>query len=689
MEHLVNTYVRASVVFRVVLCLVILLILLNIPHIPLSAKTDVSPTDKVERISAPGVGFVAKRESSELEGCDLDVTVVFDTSGSMEFDTACYGCWVRLDPYDYNYPDNGVYHPLDFADVQSNMLCDPTVVSHEDSGYRYVFIEAEYYSHNNSTWDREYRTPGTGYWALQRSSANEVINNSTNVAINADGSCSTTIGSSSLDDCSAYVTHHPFVTWSSPTELFGRFYTLGDAQADVAPRLDYYFETDWDGTAYVWVRAQGGGIYSENLNHEDDCDELYWVLDGGTAQAISEYLNPIERSPAYGGATDYYWNWVRVASLPVTAGDSHVLKIWAGSSGVKIDKIAITDDPRPSGNLITGNWNDINALTCNGDRGLPATPGSARMEACDPCNPIYGQTVTPADCNAPTGLGYFPVADVTNRLEDDLFGDEEPIRTSQEMVKAFVRSIDPEFHQAGFVPFETYVPEEDEAPLSCLRMGGVGCYQYDPGAGYTTPLSYTNVLFAVEKVAAGGSTNTAEALSNGLEALGVSPADIDPTLAPNRTDWDDDCEYYPTTWDQGYSTNGNSSCGRSGVDGRILILLSDGAPTISFGGECDDPEWSDLYPNSNLSLYDCVIYYAMKARDNGVTLYTIGLGNGVNGDLLQAAADMGGGSYYAVPQPGGLDEALDSILEDIDNDLCQLSESNYINLPVILHNTEP
>jgi Mg-chelatase subunit ChlD len=106
-----------------------------------------------------------------------------------------------------------------------------------------------------------------------------------------------------------------------------------------------------------------------------------------------------------------------------------------------------------------------------------------------------------------------------------------------------------------------------------------------------------------------------------------------------------------------------TACGRGGAAKRIMILLTDGSPNANPGGVCDDDP--TLWRYNNDPSYDCVVYYALKARTAGVTIYTIGLGNGVNPDLLERVAEETGGAYYFAPSPRDLDSIYQQILSNI------------------------
>jgi Flp pilus assembly protein TadG len=553
---------------------------------------------------------------------NLDIALVFDNSGSMQGDTICYNCWVETtnDVNTYPFPSNGVFYPISYTQVMTRNLCSQTPQPYVDSSSRrYVIMEAELYSRNDSSYYRETRQTGTGYWALQR------------------GTTSSGRSSSVDGTRSAHVAHHPYWTYGQaapPGPLFGRFYTLQDAQNGFAPRLEYDFTVNWSGTAYIWLRAQGGGSWSFWVNlvngaYYRDSNKIYWAVNSTVPQQdASAVYCPTNYDYAGSSTCQSYWSWFRIGSFSVISGSMHTLKIWAGSPGYEIDKIVVTSDSRTDST-------QIEPLTFDSNRGRPATVGSARAGACDRCNPIYGLTVQPSDCTTP----YYLVTEQTNRLGDDLFSDFEPLRTSQEAVKRFVKKLDPQFDQVGFVGFNATVTPRSE--LACVRRNGAACYN---PLVQNPPISYTNILNTIENQTASGGTNIADGLRNGLEVLG---ANVD-----NRGDRDNLCD--GTTF---------SACGRGGAAKRVMILMTDGSPNANPGGACtQDPS---LWPYNNSPDFDCVMYYAKKARQVGAIIYTIGLGNGVEPELLQAVADETQGTYYFAPSPADLDAIFDQILSNI------------------------
>jgi Mg-chelatase subunit ChlD len=131
----------------------------------------------------------------------------------------------------------------------------------------------------------------------------------------------------------------------------------------------------------------------------------------------------------------------------------------------------------------------------------------------------------------------------------------------------------------------------------------------------------------------------------GLEMLGIN--------VDNRSGVDNNCD-----------GSADSACGRGAAATRVMILLTDGVPNVIPPGNtpCDDDP--NLWPNGP-AYHDCGIYYAKKAAEAGVTIYTIGLGNGVDIPWLQAIAEETRGTFYQAPSPNELDLIFDDILSNI------------------------
>jgi len=147
-------------------------------------------------------------------------------------------------------------------------------------------------------------------------------------------------------------------------------------------------------TAHIWIRARQGRYsgWSKQLDGTTNGDALYWAVNDGT----------INNATA-AASTSESWYWVRLGrcqawprGMRPTPGTT--LKLWAGSPGYTIDRILITDNPNtPDSAVMSYSPNsDSRNQFVPGDpaRYTWTTPGSARRQACDPCNPIYGLNIT-------------------------------------------------------------------------------------------------------------------------------------------------------------------------------------------------------------------------------------------------------------------------------------------------------
>jgi hypothetical protein len=576
-----------------------------------------------------GFKYVDVSDSAVAQNVDnLDVVVVFDRSGSMHYDPVCYGCWNRDPgltendiPAYYEYPSNGYFHPISNTQASEYCFLDPETGGLNPGGYpplsfvdnhrRYTIIEAELYSYNNSQPQTELRSQGKGYWALQR-----------------DGQ-----GSFGLDGRGGYMAHHPEQTFYPETNPYGRFYTLTDAQNGNAPLLEYRYwlnldesPDSWGTQGYVWVRARRATCPLDrctdqygNINRAT----FYWSLDDTTTSGVdfpTRALTADQYNDLDGSSN---WRWIRLAGFPISPGQSpdnlsgpYKLQLWAGSSGIRIDRIIIT--------------NNSSSSLPSAARDHAPTPGSAWGEACDKCNPIYALTVEPGDC-----LGYSPVVSGTTDLRTHPLWDdwEQPLRGSKEAIKRFAMRLDPKRDQVGLVTYSTDSTQDSQ--LECISRWGSACSEG------STPISYTRVLAAIESVSSNGTTCTGCAMEDGLKVLGIN---ID-----NQNNFDNDC-------DGGV----NSHCARGGAK-KVMILITDGVPNEHPNNVCDD---QDYYPGAGAA-YDCMIYYARQGRLKGVTIFTIGLGFGVDANLLEAVAEEGAGFYRPAYSASNLDEIFDEILSNI------------------------
>ncbi len=405
-----------------------------------------------------------------------------------------------------------------------------------------------------------------------------------------------------------------------------------------------------------------------------DTTALYWAVydytdlqNNGAAGATplngaiqTPRTSPV-RGPNYGGADSGKWRWIELTraglNLEDTARTKYTLKIWAGGPGYDIDQIVI------------GNANDT-GFTSNYSGGaaarVQATAGSAFRQACNRCNGMYGLTVDKADCESPSDNGWYdPLLftqgqvgqDLTNPDINKLFSGYQPLRSAKEALKRFITKLNPQFDQVGVATYSTSTLsyyQGGRMELRCRRR-----YSADTCFQGTNTISFTEVLEVVEKVPPNGSTNIARGMVRGLEMLGINADNVD------AADWADynDC------------SDDDDHCSRGGSARRIMIVMTDGVANQTHNSTCDDV---DLYtpngPNADENrAQDCAMFYAQIAAQNNITIYTIGLGNGVDTRFLETIAKLPGsdGEYFAAVSAAQLDDIFDTILNSISVRLIQ------------------
>lgn len=612
----------------------------------------------------------------------IDAVVVLDRSGSMEFDPVCYGCWERKDrlpttdpnyqsipstagdnpPYSgyYEYPENGVIYPLGLSDGFANInrieACTTPAFgssaaydadqdvpgSHgnlytfnygdasvtDGSGYHYSIIEAELYSLNPNPADPELQEQGKGYWAMQRGEGNYSSESTPYYAS----------GGTSIDSRGAHMAYHPSITTLGGV-VYGKHATLADAAAGNSPWLEYDFQlyqnAGWttNDTGYIWIKAHVGRGMDLDANswRDSNPDEAYWALTTVTDPFVvqsppSTGIHNMRDLEGGNIPDSQNWQWIRIANFTVNTNTTYRLYIFAGSAGYSIDRIIITDNP-----YNWGNNGDGSAL--GNARNHVTTAGSAFRAACDICNPLYAENID--DINNCTFYPQLQLLNVpTNNRLDPLFDEwEVPLRKSKEAIKFFISRLDPDRDQVGFTYYSSSGREKTQ--LACKIANGVNC------TGGTNPISYTNVLKAVEDTRANGGTPTAYGFNDGLQVLGIGSAN-------NNCDG-----------------SANSSCSRGGGAQKVLILLTDGQPnSTNYNNGCTSAN-APTWPGQDNASYRCPLYFADQAKQNGVTVYTIGLGFGVDRDWLKEIARLGNGQAYFSASGGDLSIIFNQILSNI------------------------
>ncbi len=572
---------------------------------------------KVPIIFLRFMGFttVSVRASAVAENINhLDVVLVFDRSGSMEFDTLCYGCWQKqsgipypggqIFPLPWNGPANG--SPAHCGSTQEFTY----------SGYRYYYIEAEEYSRASNPYQRTLAVPFYTFWVMQRE--------------NGDGA----IG---RDSRGAYIMHMPFSdheTTAAASPGYGVTCRHGDVNNNgrclasgftecycyrnvpggpfPAPRVDYDFTVLSSGNYYIWVRGQAQG---NAWPHPQNIDRrIFWNVDNGSIGTEDGF----PRGTGYNGASSGSWQWRRLndTAFNWTAGSQHTLRIWAGGAGFALDRIVITTDPNgsdgspPSNVSRTGVWSN------------------GRTDwACSPCDARFAGS--PVGClqGTMTSCQYGPICNVgpnPDRRKDDIYDDEQPIRAAIEAAKRFVGMLDYRYDQIGYVSYSSDVRTDSE--LQCLkRLGRNSC----------TPQVITNtVIAALDNTTASGGTNIPGGIKQGIMVLSTQ----------------------------------SGHYGRPGA-AHIMILMTDGRPNAVPDDTCwaDTSLWPDI-PGENINerrAKDCTIYYAREARNNSIVIYSITLGDSADFELMEAVANMTGGVHRNADRPEKLNQIFDELYERI------------------------
>jgi len=624
---------------------------------------------------------------------NLDIVVVLDRSGSMEFDPVCYGCYERTaspnpsdtPPYSsyYTYPSNGVIYPVGgtsgFSNTTRIKACttdtydadgvasgpkniytfDPADTAYTDSNnYHYIVMEAELYSLNPAPVKPELQEQGKGYWALQRGEGNYSSNSEPWVP---------SLGTSIDDDGRpAHMAHHPSIVSQAGT-IYGHHYTLTDAQNGNAPYLEYDFRfypgAGWTaGNFYIWVRVHAGrGMdYDAGWWADPNPSNAYWALVSrdqsnpfplnyfptGAAQNLTNVTNSsLGYVKAWNGKWyPNYWRWIRIdPGMTIDFTKNYRFYFFAGSAGYSIDRIVITDNFSSSGH--NGNGSALDPPGSLDIRTVQPTVASASRAACDICNAIYGENITnPQEQCTFYKTGFQLLQEPTDNRLDPIFDEwEMPLRRTKEAIKFFITRLEPKRDQVGFVYYSTSGIAKTE--LACKRASQVQGIECTTGPN---PISYTTVLRNVESTVASGGTPTAYGMVAGLEVLGIA------TNPPYSSNFDAKCDGTP-----------NSACSRGGSAQRVMILLTDGMPnSTSYRYGCTSnnaPTWS----GTNDASHRCPFYFAQLAAQNGITVYTIGLGFGVNRDYLREIARYGNGEAYFSASGGDLNLIFSEILNNI------------------------
>jgi len=560
-----------------------------------------------------GFQWIPVEASAEAENIsNIDTVIVYDRSGSMEFDTLCYGCWEAseddLYPAGYIYPLPWSDHTMDSADHCAHN-CGDTDYWYYNSNYDvndcnyqrraypdryYTIIEAEEYSGLSVDYRDWGYTPYYTFWVMQRNGQ----------------------GAYARDTRGSYLSHHPYAeyiqtsglgvscTWNDLTdgEVCRRGLPAGGPFP--APRADYVFYAPQGDHYYFWVRGQGG--------NQNGTRHIFWGIDGGVQGQEPSF----PAGPYYDGASSGSWDWRCLSkgeggnqgqSVYLSEGN-HTLHLWAGGAGFDVDRILITTD---SGN------SSYDTSPPGGVSGYPPNNGRTGG-ACHACDPRFagrpgGQEPPAGDYRPNCNIGGNP-----DQRADPIYDDEQPIRNALEAARHFVTQLNPRFDQVGYVSYSTSASIREE--LQCLRrLGPDDC----------NPQVITDtVLYELDRTYASGNTNIAHGMDLGIDVL---------------------------------STSGGHY-GRPGA-AHVMIVMTDGeANTYSnCDSRCDD---EDFWPDGDAAK-DCVVWYGREARNNAIVVYTITLGWSADRELMEYVAELTGGYHRWAPTSDKLDDIFAELYERI------------------------
>ena len=670
---------------------------LPVDKIQVEGKIDVPLTFMLVANLFPEFDFstVAVSAEATAEGAPmLDVVIVYDASASMNDDTYCYNCFTenRANPRPECY---GCYIPgtkLPYPAGQRLALPLPHESCQEQQAIQYqghdiLVAEAEWFSDSTSVpgGANDYRRAtytdtNRTFWMLQRVQGSQASGHRFD--------CDPKQGFPDEDDvdCSPYQeddfrgAHMMHLPW---------LYTIPGHSFDdlsAAPRMDYAFDIPSARTWYLWIRAQCGPWPSVGGDppprHVDGC-EVHWGVNGdkqGSSNA-GQFGESASRdcfsglgsgeqrvfcyAPREGGTRgdQYQWKWVRLGQINLGQSGRHTINLWGGGTGFRVDKLVLTTNPDTFSNAVDGapafirettpEWNEVkdqayqtywvdtDPLGTHDDdepSGGPPDTGGRSGLACDPCNPIYGLRVP--EVGEPV---------LCDNTQDDMLDDAQPVRAAKEAAKGFVRRMRARVDQVGFVSYNTTATIMRE--LHCSKIAG----DMPPEDGIWDPVTGPDAAWSWCFDHPGDPRDSrVGSVLGGIEEMELGHGgDVWTNIADGMA--------------KGQQVLMSADYGRPAAL-KFMILLTDGIPNRWPGNVCyrDGTLWPDETGDRNVDrARDCVIYYAQRAAEENIMIFTVGLGISADGDLLTRVSEITGGEYFYAQNAEELNQKLQQIADRI------------------------
>ena len=202
-----------------------------------------------------------------------------------------------------------------------------------------------------------------------------------------------------------------------------------------------------------------------------------------------------------------------------------------------------------------------------------------------------------------------------------MLGDK--ITEAKSAASSFIDNLNSEYDRAGLVGFSYYVARED---LCCGYGCGPSFEEAQLLEGLTT--DFDQVKNTLNALVPDSGTNTGDAINKGNTELSSSSADV-----------------------------------------KVEILLSDGQPNFPVEYECVDcgeNGYQFMIVDESLPI-SYALAQAQEAKNNGIIIFTISLGDDADQEFMKAIASTTGGTHYYAPSASDLNDIFLSIAGALNN----------------------